>query len=220
MSVPSHPAGVALGRFERERPADRASARSISLPAWAPSLLIAFLLTVPAWGPVVLPSFNLWTLFDGSSHMSKAFALGQLIEQGNWYPRWVPSFYGGYGYPTFNYYGPLTYYLTLLVKLLWPAGGLYVAFQLVCAFSALSILGALYFLCWRRHRHGSPARRPRCFSPCPRGCRRYDRTSTSGRLTTAPCTSTAVSFWRSSFVTAIGFRAGCRRNTAATAIPH
>ncbi|MCI0729476.1 MAG: glycosyltransferase family 39 protein, partial [Chloroflexi bacterium] len=34
------------------------------------------------------------------------------------YPRWAPDFYYGYGYPFFNYYSPLTYYLGLAVELL------------------------------------------------------------------------------------------------------
>ena len=36
-----------------------------------------------------------------------------MIAGGDWYPRWFPQQYGGYGYPTLNFYAPGLYYLTL-----------------------------------------------------------------------------------------------------------
>ena len=35
------------------------------------------------------------------------------MAEGAVYPRWVPEFYYGYGYPLFNYYAPLSYYVGL-----------------------------------------------------------------------------------------------------------
>ena len=44
--------------------------------------------------------------------------LSYLLRGGEFYPRWAPNFYHGYGYPIFNYYAPLTYYLGSLIELL------------------------------------------------------------------------------------------------------
>ena len=44
--------------------------------------------------------------------------MGHALRAGAFYPRWAPDFYFGYGYPIFNYYAPLTYYLANLFDLL------------------------------------------------------------------------------------------------------
>ncbi len=41
-----------------------------------------------------------------------------MVREGEPYPRWAANFYYGYGYPIFNYYAPLTYYLGLGVELM------------------------------------------------------------------------------------------------------
>ena len=48
---------------------------------------------------------------DAPFHMHRIFAMGEFFEQGNLYPRWVPYFHMGYGYPIFNYYAPGASYL-------------------------------------------------------------------------------------------------------------
>ena len=78
----------------------------VAVPAWLPGLLLAVLLTLPAWAPFLRPDLNLWQLFDGSSHLRKAWLLAQQIKDGNWYPRWIPDLYGGYGYPTLHLLRP------------------------------------------------------------------------------------------------------------------
>ena len=108
------------------------SGARVVVPPWLPGLLVAVLLTLPAWAPFLRPDLNLWQLFDGSSHLRKAWLLAQQIKDGNWYPRWIPDLYGGYGYPTFTFYAPATYYLTLALALL-PRIGLYEAFQVLGA---------------------------------------------------------------------------------------
>jgi hypothetical protein len=44
-------------------------------------------------------------------HIARLFLLDQGIRQGNFYPRWVGGLGFGYGYPLFNFYPPLIYYL-------------------------------------------------------------------------------------------------------------
>lgn len=43
---------------------------------------------------------------DAPFHAHRIFALARLIEAGDLYPRWVPYFHLGYGYPVFTYYAP------------------------------------------------------------------------------------------------------------------
>ena len=55
---------------------------------------------------------------DAELHIFRLHELSLLIRGGEFYPRWAPNFYHGYGYPIFNYYAPLTYYLALPLELL------------------------------------------------------------------------------------------------------
>lgn len=54
---------------------------------------------------------------DAELHVFRLHELGNLVQGGELYPRWAPNFYHGYGYPIFNYYAPLSYYLGLTVEL-------------------------------------------------------------------------------------------------------
>lgn len=55
---------------------------------------------------------------DAELHIFRVVELSYLVRGGEWYPRWAPNFYHGYGYPIFNYYAPLAYYLALPIELL------------------------------------------------------------------------------------------------------
>ncbi|MFQ6099668.1 MAG: hypothetical protein ACE5OS_00325 [Anaerolineae bacterium] len=59
---------------------------------------------------------------DAELHVYRAAELGHILHAGVLYPRWAPDFYFGYGYPIFNYYAPLTYYLANLFDLLPGVG--------------------------------------------------------------------------------------------------
>jgi hypothetical protein len=156
MAAPARSVSLPLpASWRRARPGVRPGV-GVAVPAWLPGLLVAVLLTLPAWAPFLRPDLNLWQLFDGSSHLRKAWLLAQLIKDGNWYPRWIPDLYGGYGYPTFTFYAPATYYLTLALALL-PRIGLYEAFQVLGAGGAAAIVGGVYALAWRLWRHAPAA---------------------------------------------------------------
>lgn len=45
-------------------------------------------------------------------HIARLFLLDQGLRQGNLYPRWVGQLGFGYGYPLFNFYPPLIYYIS------------------------------------------------------------------------------------------------------------
>ena len=71
---------------------------------------------------------------DAELHIFRLYELGYLVRGGEFYPRWAPNFYHGYGYPIFNYYAPLTYYVGLLFELLPP-------FDAVAGVKAVFMLG-------------------------------------------------------------------------------
>lgn len=48
---------------------------------------------------------------DGYLHLLRPVELHECIRQGVLYPRWAPDFWVGYGYPFFNFYAPMVYYL-------------------------------------------------------------------------------------------------------------
>lgn len=55
---------------------------------------------------------------DAELHIFRLAELSFLVRGGEFYPRWAPNFYHGYGYPIFNYYAPLSYYIGLLFNFL------------------------------------------------------------------------------------------------------
>lgn len=48
---------------------------------------------------------------DGLLHLYRLVELDQCIRQGVLFPRWVPDLAQGYGFPLFNFYPPLAYYV-------------------------------------------------------------------------------------------------------------
>lgn len=89
----------------------------------------------------ILPSFGGGVIdtADGPLHVQRIFALATMLGEGNLYPRWVPYFHLGFGYPIFNYYPPGVFYLSgILVNLGVHAT---VAFNIVAALAW--VLGSL-----------------------------------------------------------------------------
>ncbi|MEZ4516265.1 MAG: hypothetical protein R3C44_05290 [Chloroflexota bacterium] len=82
-------------------------------PGYFVVLLIAL---IAVWPFISRPSLPEGT--DAELHIFRLYELSQLVRGGELYPRWAPDFYHGYGYPIFNYYAPLTYYLGLPLELL------------------------------------------------------------------------------------------------------
>jgi len=82
-------------------------------PGFFVVLLICLLAVWPFVSRASLPEGT-----DAELHIFRLHELSVLIRGGEFYPRWAPDFYHGYGYPIFNYYAPLTYYLALPLELL------------------------------------------------------------------------------------------------------
>lgn len=101
-------------------------------------LVVLALSVMAVWPFVSRPGLPQET--DAELHIFRLHELGTLVRGGELYPRWAPNFYHGYGYPIFNYYAPLTYYLGLGVEL-WPW------FDAVDGVKAVFILGFILAAC-------------------------------------------------------------------------
>jgi hypothetical protein len=55
---------------------------------------------------------------DAPLHVHRIYAMTVLLRSGSLWPRWVPWFHLGYGYPVFNFYPPGVFYLGGLLSLL------------------------------------------------------------------------------------------------------
>lgn len=100
-------------------------------PGYFVVVAIAFLAIWPFLKIASLPQET-----DAELHIFRLAELSYLVRHGEFYPRWAPNFYHGYGYPIFNYYAPLVYYLGLLFELLPGFGP-------VAAVKAVFVLGML-----------------------------------------------------------------------------
>src|SRR5687768_14643605 len=89
-----------------------------------PGLLLALLLSLAAAWPFLFRA-SLPRETDAELHVFRAAELGYSLRALELYPRWAPDFYYGYGYPIFNYYAPLTYYLANILSLLIPGGAVF-----------------------------------------------------------------------------------------------
>ncbi len=81
---------------------------------------------------------------DAELHVFRLAELSRLLRGGEWYPRWSPNFYYGYGYPIFNYYAPLTYYLGVVVEFMPGLGavdGVKAIFELGLLAAAIGMYG-------------------------------------------------------------------------------
>ena len=75
---------------------------------------------------------------DAELHIFRLAELQRMWAGGVFYPRWAANFYYGFGYPIFNYYAPLTYYIGMLFMLI-PGVGAVEAIKLVFI---VALLGA------------------------------------------------------------------------------
>jgi hypothetical protein len=71
--------------------------------------LVALISLLAIWP--LLPS-GLTHSADGFLHVYRTVGLDRLWQQGIFYQRWLPDLALGYGYPVFDFYAPLYYYLS------------------------------------------------------------------------------------------------------------
>jgi hypothetical protein len=117
-------------------------------------LVTLLALSVPAWVILFDPAVNVWREYDGANHMVRAYLLSRAWDHGEWYPRWSPEQYGGYGYPTLNFYAPLVYVVVAALARIIPSDtGIYDAYVVVSAGLALVLFAGTYALGYVVSRH-------------------------------------------------------------------
>ena len=111
-------------------------------------LVVLFGLLLPAIQPLLAGHLP-WRA-DGLLHFHRLAQLEWAVSLGALYPRWLPDLSYGYGFPLFNYYAPLSYYLTLPWR--WLGFSVAGAMQLGYATGLLALGGAMFI--WARGRWG------------------------------------------------------------------
>jgi hypothetical protein len=96
-------------------------------------LLVAIL----AIAPLVPPGIP--STADGPLHLIRAVEFDAVLRSGVLYPRWAPDLALGYGYPLFNFYAPLFYYLTEIPRLLGASFELALKLVLFAGFVAYGL---------------------------------------------------------------------------------
>lgn len=102
--------------------------------------LLVLLSTLPAMWPF-LANTGYWVSHDGLFHLYRLLSLEEAWQQGYVYPRTFPDFAFGYGFAVLNFYGPLTYYVALIIKIVGfsPVGAMKATFALSYPLSALAM---------------------------------------------------------------------------------
>jgi uncharacterized membrane protein len=112
--------------------------------AWDPHLVVLVLATVLTIYPLLPPGIP--STADGPLHLIRLVELDAVLRSGVLYPRWAPDLALGYGYPIFNYYAPLFYYLAEIPHLLGASFELAVKLTIDASF----LLYALGTYWWTR----------------------------------------------------------------------
>ena len=121
-------------------------------------LILALIGTFWAWAPLIDPSLSMWKTLDAPNHMVRTHLLAVMASHGEWFPRWFPQQFGGYGYPTLNFYAPLTYYVTAVLATLFPGGSaIETAYVTVLVVASVTVVTGTYALGWVLWRHGPAA---------------------------------------------------------------
>lgn len=77
-------------------------------------LFLILIITIPSFS--VLFNNQFFTMHD-FQHVARLYLLDQGLKQGQVFPRWVDTLGFGFGYPLFNFYPPLIYYLAEIFHL-------------------------------------------------------------------------------------------------------
>ncbi len=109
-----------------------------------PSVVLPLLAAALAIYPLLPPGIP--STADGPLHLIRTVEFDAVLRSGVLYPRWAPDLAFGYGYPLFNYYAPLFYYIAEIPHLLGASFELAFKLTIYLAF----ILYALAMYWWTR----------------------------------------------------------------------
>ncbi|MBN8590316.1 MAG: hypothetical protein J0M33_01090 [Anaerolineae bacterium] len=82
-------------------------------PGWLVAAVLPLIAILPTLNSVGIPFTA-----DGTFHIHRIYAMTRLLQSGDLYPRWIPWFHLGYGYPVFNFYAPASTYIGGLLGLI------------------------------------------------------------------------------------------------------
>lgn len=100
--------------------------------SWLIELLYLLIITLPAVFSLIN---NQYFSMHDDQHIVRLFLLDQGIKQGQLYPRWVDGLGFSYGYPLYNFYPPLIYYIAEFFHL--------IGFSLIWSIKLMIISGYL-----------------------------------------------------------------------------
>src|SRR3989338_1341164 len=95
-------------------------------------LLLVIIITVPSI--ISLLGGRYFSMHD-DQHIARLYLLDQGLWQGSLYPRWVDGLGFGFGYPLYNFYPPLVYYVAEIFHL--------IGFSLIWSIKLMIITGFL-----------------------------------------------------------------------------
>jgi 6-pyruvoyl-tetrahydropterin synthase related domain len=108
------------------------------------SILLVFLFSFFAGFALLHP--GLPPTHDGEYHVVRFYEFDKTLRNGNWYPRWAPDFYFGYGLPLFNYVYPFPNYVASFLHVFGI--GFIDGLKLNMFFA--TILGGIFFYVWTK----------------------------------------------------------------------
>src|SRR6185295_6315694 len=98
--------------IEKEREKEKEKEKEQDRSEGFPLVALVSLSLLAAW-PIVRAGYP--SIGDGLNHLYRLVEFDHLLRHGVWFPRWATDLGYGYGYPLFNFYPPLVYYLGALV---------------------------------------------------------------------------------------------------------
>jgi hypothetical protein len=107
------------------------------------------LLSAVGWARLFAPGFPF--TYDGDVHVARSLHLEHELRQGQFPVRWGSDQVWGYGYPTFNFYNPLPYYLAAGLHL----AGVPATRAIEVVLAASLVTGALFMALWARRIWGT-----------------------------------------------------------------
>jgi hypothetical protein len=87
------------------------------IPSFDPTIWIILAFSIFVWAPLLTPAY-FFEAHDARHSIFYLVEFDQTFRDGFLWPRWSPDFSFGYGYPLFNLYPPLAFYLAELAHLL------------------------------------------------------------------------------------------------------